>query len=157
MPRYNLLKQPAADFEKQWPPAAGYTECRTAALGKRGRTDEHAKRIMRPVIDRGLAEIWLPGAIDFVFGQEKNEYQFGDYMDWHVDWNDSSRLAAAAIVVMTPPEQYEGGDLILLDECLNRHTAPRDLGTVVVLPSYVAHCATRVLRGVRNSIVFLLR
>ena len=82
------------------------------------------------------------------------EYSKEDFFEWHMDFGPghvSSRKLSMSIQ-LTPPEEYEGGDLELMIN--NKATkAPRSFGTVVIFPSFILHRVTPVTSGKRRSIV----
>lgn len=64
----------------------------------------------------------------------------------------SDKVKVVMSVQLSPPDDYEGGDLMV---CLpsHRRTAPRAQGTVIVLPAWMGHQVTPVTAGVRWSLV----
>lgn len=80
-------------------------------------------------------------------------YGQGDKFDWHVD--AGTELAAnrklSMSIVLTPPSQYDGGDLEFLPDAglVGRPEA----GSAVVFPSYLAHRVAPVLSGKRIALV----
>jgi len=60
-----------------------------------------------------------------------------------------SQRKISASLLLNNESEYEGGDLIVLDE-----TVPtKKQGTIIVFPSFMAHHVTPVTRGVRYSAV----
>jgi len=54
---------------------------------------------------------------------------------------------------LSNPEDYEGGNLQLLDESGNSYFAPRKRGTLILFDSRTPHRVLKVTKGVRKSIV----
>ena len=50
-------------------------------------------------------------------------------------------------------DDYEGGNLILINENGSKQVAPRHRGTMILFDSRIKHCVTKVTSGVRKSIV----
>lgn len=56
-------------------------------------------------------------------------------------------------LLLSNPEDYEGGNLQLLDETGNPYIAPRQRGVIVLFDSRTQHRVQKVTKGVRKSIV----
>jgi len=91
------------------------------------------------------------------------EIQFTEYhateggkYDWHhdVDWNRDDGLdrKLSLTVQLSDPSDYDGGSFEF-NEVEQLPENSKELGTVVVFPSYLAHRVTPVTRGVRRSLV----
>jgi PKHD-type hydroxylase len=79
-------------------------------------------------------------------------YDNNGHYDWHVDFGPTiSNRKLSVVVQLTDPEEYEGGELQLL----NPHVVSieRRKGMVVVFSSFVLHRVTPVLSGKRQSLV----
>jgi len=93
-----------------------------------------------------------------LFGLAEN-LQFTEYVapDGHYGKHIDKRLNAevrklSAVVQLTNPDNYEGGDLLLhLGD--DPDPAPRAQGSVTIFPSYVLHEVTPVTSGTRHSLV----
>tara|TARA_Y100000004_G_scaffold77892_1_gene87651 strand:+ start:1704 stop:2324 length:621 start_codon:yes stop_codon:yes gene_type:complete len=57
------------------------------------------------------------------------------------------------VVQLSDPDDYEGGNLQLLDEMGKVYIAPRKRGTVILFDSRTQHRVQRVKSGVRKSLV----
>jgi len=81
------------------------------------------------------------------------EYREGGQFGWHIDVGPP--LAAprklSFTLQLSDPSDYDGGDLELWGN--ERHTAPRERGTLIVFPSYTLHRVTPVTRGRRRALV----
>lgn len=60
-----------------------------------------------------------------------------------------SQRKISASLLLNDESEYEGGDLIILDETIK----VKKQGTIIVFPSFMAHSVTPVIRGVRYSAV----
>ena len=56
-------------------------------------------------------------------------------------------------VQLSDPDDYEGGNVQLLDEAGNSYIAPRKRGCVVLFDSRTQHRVLKVTKGTRRSIV----
>lgn len=85
-------------------------------------------------------------------------YGVNDHYDWHednsfiVESERSSDRKLSCVVQLTDPSEYEGGRLHL-----ERSSAPtetfRDVGDVIIFPSFQRHRVEDVTRGERRSLV----
>jgi|TARA_Y100000015_G_scaffold32667_1_gene32521 PKHD-type hydroxylase len=57
------------------------------------------------------------------------------------------------VLQLSDPEDYEGGNLQLLDESGSTYFAPRQKGTMILFDSRTQHRVLKVKKGVRKSIV----
>jgi PKHD-type hydroxylase len=57
------------------------------------------------------------------------------------------------VVQLSDPDDYEGGNLQLLDEAGNSYIAPRKRGTVILFDSRTMHRVLKVTKGTRKSLV----
>ena len=105
-------------------------------------------------------------------------YQEGEFYNWHNDaglatqfkptavGNDNEKLTQDYVPQMTEqvrklsfslqlsdPDDYEGGNVVLLDEAGRRYVAPRQRGTIVLFDSRTQHRVCKVRKGIRKSIV----
>jgi|TARA_B100001939_G_scaffold147958_1_gene128124 Rps23 Pro-64 3,4-dihydroxylase Tpa1-like proline 4-hydroxylase len=106
------------------------------------------------------------------------QYGEGEFYNWHNDagiscaykpvsvGNRSDGLASdflnenielvrklSFVVQLSDPEDYEGGNLQLLDEAGKSYFAPRQRGTVIVFDSRTQHRVLKVTKGLRKSLV----
>ena len=54
---------------------------------------------------------------------------------------------------LSDPDDYEGGNVQLLDESGSNYLAPRKRGTMILFDSRTQHRVLKVTKGVRKSIV----
>lgn len=84
-----------------------------------------------------------------VYDASKGEQHYG----WHVDTTPPQlpQRKLSFSLLLTDPMEYEGGDLKIAG------TAPqvmkKDLGMMLVFPSYTGHKVTPVTKGIRRSLV----
>jgi PKHD-type hydroxylase len=88
----------------------------------------------------------------FFEGGQVYRYSEGGYLDEHMDigLGYMSTRKLGITVQLSPSESYAGGDLVFADA---RQSAPRELGSVVVFPTYMRHRVSSVTRGTRISFV----
>jgi len=105
-------------------------------------------------------------------------YKQGEFYDWHNDsglathykpvsvGNRSEGLAQdylneniemvrklSFVLQLSDPNDYDGGNLQLLDESNKTYFAPRKRGTMICFDSRTQHRVLKVRRGVRKSLV----
>lgn len=80
------------------------------------------------------------------------KYRRGNRVQWHVDCGgghtDTRKLTLT--VLLSPSDSFEGGALTLATNDRNLH---RDIGDVVIFPSFLAHKVTTVTHGLRHTLV----
>jgi len=106
------------------------------------------------------------------------QYGVGEFYGWHNDaglsvfykpqsvgnrvdglandfFNENIELVRklSFVVQLSDPDDYEGGNLQLLDESGKSYFAPRKRGTVIVFDSRTQHRVLKVTKGVRKSLV----
>ena len=97
-------------------------------------------------------------------------YKKGDYYHWHMDslphlttsvnhpYHNKIRKLSLTLQ-LTDPSQYIGGNFQF--RWLNSHAQietvtvkdARDLGTIIIFPSFLSHRVTRITKGTRRSLV----
>ena len=80
--------------------------------------------------------------------------QPGGHYRWHQDFGGGiySRRKVSVVALLTEPDEFEGGDLVLFTDG-ERKADLRFQGDLVMFPSWVPHCVTPVTRGRRHSLV----
>ena len=111
------------------------------------------------------------------------QYGVGDYYNWHNDAGlinhhkpNLSNVATDSILddrylkektiennefvrkisfslQLSDPDDYEGGNIQLLDECNKNYIAPRQKGSLIIFDSRTQHRVCKVTKGIRKSIV----
>jgi predicted 2-oxoglutarate/Fe(II)-dependent dioxygenase YbiX len=82
-------------------------------------------------------------------------YQEGGFYKDHVDLLHLSAMGIRKLsfsIMLTDPEEYEGGELLLKTTSTPIKT-PNKKGTIVFFPSYVLHEVTPVIKGTRKTLV----
>lgn len=95
--------------------------------------------------------------VEFIEPVQLGEYADGGHYDWHTDTGvaigpeDTRKRKLSVVVMLTAPDQYEGGDLILGGD--TGVVAPKTQGTICVFPSPLLHTVTPVTKGKRYTLV----
>jgi hypothetical protein len=76
---------------------------------------------------------------------------YGDYQ-MHTDGVPGQSRKLTAVLMLTDESEYAGGFLELHLPSQSPISIPREQGTMVIFPSWMWHCVTRVLEGKRNTI-----
>ena len=94
--------------------------------------------------DSGLAVQYKPRSV----GNQGDAIQ-EDYI------NENTELVRklSFALQLSSPDDYEGGNVVLLDETGKKYIVPRQRGTVVLFDSRTQHRVNKVKSGVRKSIV----
>ena len=85
-------------------------------------------------------------------------YEEGMFYDWHQDAgvealeNDAVRKLSI-ILQLSNPEDYEGGEVELINESGNPYFVPKKRGTLIVFDSRTKHRVKEVFNGKRKSLV----
>jgi PKHD-type hydroxylase len=92
----------------------------------------------------------LPGHYKPISSNTNNlEEMIGDYL--HTNTEYIRKLSF--VLQLSNPDDYEGGNLQLMDEEGASYIAPRQQGTVILFDSRTQHRVQKVRSGVRKSIV----
>jgi PKHD-type hydroxylase len=106
------------------------------------------------------------------------KYEKGEFYNWHNDaglanqykpvsvGNRANGLAQdylnekvemvrklSFVLQLSDPDEYEGGNLQLLNEAGKSYIAPRNRGTIILFDSRTQHRVLKVKEGVRKSLV----
>ena len=85
------------------------------------------------------------------------KYDIGGNYNWHCDYGIAPKRGLSRKLSMsiqlTPPEEYHGGELQVVDYGNHTITIPGDLGTVIVFDSKLPHKVWPVVWGQRISLV----
>ena len=95
--------------------------------------------------DAGLASLYKPVS-------SNNHSNQGLAQDF-VNVNTELIRKLSFVVQLSDPDDYEGGNLQLLDEGGGKYIAPRQRGTVILFDSRTQHRVLKVTKGVRKSLV----
>lgn len=80
------------------------------------------------------------------------EYTPDGFFDWHLDLGSglTSSRKLTMVTFLTPPEEYEGGNLCFMD---SGDPLRLPQGTTVIFPSYLLHKVEPVTKGMRFTLV----
>ena len=119
---------------------------------------------------------WVPGlCMTYILKANKDNFQYditgidggemqytiyeeGMFYDWHQDAgvealeNDAVRKLSI-ILQLSNPEDYEGGEVELINESGNPYFVPKKRGTLIVFDSRTKHRVKEVFNGKRKSLV----
>jgi PKHD-type hydroxylase len=95
--------------------------------------------------------------LTYLDGIQISTYEKDDHYTWHCDYGTSkdarhTRKISASLLV-TDPDDFDGGDLQFINYHGNTVVAPRTKGTMVIFDSRIPHRVTPVTRGKRVSLV----
>lgn len=91
-----------------------------------------------------------------LISMEKPSFDGKNTIDLKNDFiNQNSELVRklSFVLQLSSPEEYEGGNLQLLDENDKCYFAPRVRGTLIVFDSRTKHRVIKVTKGIRKSLV----
>jgi len=92
-----------------------------------------------------------------VFEFQLIKYDIGGNYNWHCDYGTAERPGLirklSMSIQLTPPENYDGGELQVVDYSNRTINIPTNQGTVVVFDSKLPHKVCPVTRGQRISLV----
>lgn len=80
------------------------------------------------------------------------KYRRGNRVQWHVDCGggETDTRKMTLTVLLSPPDDFEGGDLALATRHSELH---RDIGDAVIFPAFLVHKVSTVKRGTRHVLV----
>ena len=87
------------------------------------------------------------------------QYTEGQFYTWHNDagistLNGNDMIRKLSVVLqLSDPDDYEGGNLQLLDEGGKSYIAPRQRGAMILFDSRTQHRVLKVTKGCRKSLV----
>tara|TARA_B100000674_G_scaffold421870_1_gene373747 strand:+ start:709 stop:1275 length:567 start_codon:yes stop_codon:yes gene_type:complete len=88
------------------------------------------------------------------------QYGEGEFYNWHIDSGISQMKKPDDFIrkisfslQLSEPDEYEGGNLELIDENRKRYVAPRQRGSLILFDSRTQHRVCKVTKGVRKSLV----
>lgn len=89
----------------------------------------------------------------FYEGAQVASYTAGGHYDWHSDLgsgNQSNRKLSMS-VQLSPAEDYAGGELEFMTA--TDELSPKNVGALIVFPSFITHRVRPITRGLRHSLV----
>tara|TARA_B100000131_G_scaffold308829_1_gene338609 strand:+ start:5514 stop:6146 length:633 start_codon:yes stop_codon:yes gene_type:complete len=98
--------------------------------------------------DAGLSTQYKPNIV----GRQGND---GEMKEDFLNKNTEYVRKLSFSLQLSDPDDYEGGNVILLDEggSNKKYVAPRKKGSIILFDSRTKHCVNVVKKGVRKSIV----
>jgi PKHD-type hydroxylase len=87
------------------------------------------------------------------------QYEKGQFYTWHNDaglscmHSDNTIRKLSFVLQLSDPDDYEGGNLQLLDESGASYIAPRQRGTMILFDSRTQHRVLKITKGCRKSLV----
>ena len=114
---------------------------------------EELKKHLDPIVmnvNRHVFGYDLDGTCEFQLAK----YEIGDKYDEHIDLAQTQNMCARKLsitVQLSAPNDYEGGALEFTDNIPSPNL--KNLGSVVVFPSFLGHRITPVTKGTRYSLV----
>lgn len=138
------------DAETQWAPKSDLIEC----------------ILTRFIMQANQEALWnfdITEPEQVQIGRYKENQFYKQHIDCYIKGNDIVLTGSESAVIvpllfqrkisasllLNDESEYEGGDLIILDETVK----VKKQGTIIVFPSFMAHQVTPVTRGVRYSAV----
>lgn len=94
--------------------------------------------------DAGIASAYKPESVGNRMGGKSDDF---------INENTELVRKLSFVLQLSHPDDYEGGNLQLLDETGKSYFAPRKRGTVILFDSRTQHRVLRVKSGLRKSIV----
>ena len=91
-------------------------------------------------------------AVQFSEYSSKYDGFYGKHLDIVQNSSSTGVRKLSFSVQLSSPDSYEGGELIL-HTCDEPTVAPKELGSLILFPSYTLHEVTPVTEGVRYSLV----
>jgi predicted 2-oxoglutarate/Fe(II)-dependent dioxygenase YbiX len=73
------------------------------------------------------------------------------YYDWHIDAMRNHKRKISAVIQLSDPSEYEGGELHLQNGGVS--VVEKTKGTFIIFPSWMTHKVTPVTKGIRKTLV----
>jgi len=96
-------------------------------------------------------DLWGFDLFGFCEGIQISKYNVGDHYDWHMDIGGGvlSQRKLSIVAQLTDEKEYVGGEL----EFFGLGDAQKQIGTLILFPSYMQHRVRPVTEGQRHSLV----
>lgn len=110
--------------------------------------------VLRFIVNSGVEvnDRWWQFNLHNTPGAWLQTYEMGDSYQPHVDGTVGQTRKLTVIVLLTDPDEYEGGDLRIYSGANVLETIPRTRGTMVVIPPWVLHDVTPLDQGIRQTL-----
>jgi PKHD-type hydroxylase len=131
-----VVNKQLRDTDRQWAPPFDLLEC----------------ILTRFIQHTNIAANWnfdITQPENVQIGKYKVDQFYKQHVDIYTQENIVSQRKISASLFLSPADNYEGGELKILNEIIQIKTQ----GTIVVFPSFVAHEVMPVTRGERMSAV----
>ena len=142
---------------------ADYRDCKVSWI-----SSEWIYNILNPFIDTANKKAGWNFQWDWNEPSQFTSYEKDDHYNWHNDQvkygedenkNFKNKIRKLSLTLqLTEPTKYEGGDLQI--KYFNNNTVKKDtltnlreVGTVIIFPSFVWHRITPITKGKRQSLV----
>ena len=106
---------------------------------------------------RSLNDKFWKYDLEDVFEFQLIKYNIGGNYNWHCDYGTAERPGLirklSMSIQLSPPENYDGGELSVVDYSNRTINIPTNLGTVIVFDSKLPHKVWPVTWGQRLSLV----
>ena len=73
------------------------------------------------------------------------------YYDWHIDAMKNHKRKISAVIQLSDPSEYEGGELQIQNGGIS--VADKSKGSFIIFPSWISHRVTPVTKGTRKTLV----
>lgn len=148
----SALRDVVLRADEALPTAADVRRCRLAGLAWVKEIEWLVQRLAAAVTEcnKALYNYQLTGITENLLVEQ---YSTNHFHDWVQDFGakEQSARKLGAIVQLTDPSQYEGGDVEFFSP-RGPQKAPRARGTIIIYPSFVFHRVTPVTSGNRTAI-----
>jgi len=97
-----------------------------------------------------------------IFGFDHDQMQYtsyseGEYYNWHLDGgitvNSDVQRKLSVVLQLSDPDEYEGGEMQIMNEDGSMYILPKTRGTLIVFDSRARHRVRKVYSGERKSLV----
>lgn len=132
-----IVNKQVRDTDRQWAPSFDLLEC----------------ILTRFIQFTNVAANWNFDITNVEGSVQIGKYKINQFYNQHVDIFTQENIPVqrkiSASLFLSPPENYDGGELKILNEVISVKTQ----GTIIVFPSFIAHEVMPVTRGERMSAV----
>lgn len=93
--------------------------------------------------------------IDFESMLQFTEYKDDGFYEWHTDSNPTNSITSKRFcsTVLLLNDNYDGGELEIIDSDDTKHILEKKKGNLFIFPSQLKHRVTKLLSGKRYSLV----
>lgn len=118
--------------------------------------DHWATSIFSHYFNKANRDLWEYD-LNYLKAIQITKYNEGDNYEWHCDYGAESiseyTRKLSATLLVTNPNEFEGGDLEIIDYHGNTIKMERSKGTMIIFDSRIPHRVTPVTKGTRISLV----